>query len=473
MFVADTDRAIFSHCLAGLVLAAAAAISGVAFAADAPGARPHVILISMDTTRADFLGCYGHPWCATPALDAFAAEAICFEDCMTAAPSTLAAHTTMMTGNHPHRHGVPRNRFVAHEDNRTLAEILKEDGYRTAAFIAGFPLHRRFGLMQGFDHYDDTLPEADHPDAEQCQRPANEITDAVLRYLDSDPADGPRFLFIHYFDPHLPYAPPPPFDTQFARNAEEEVRKRFNIRTSQTPPPVGGTEMVGRYAGEVAFMDREIGRLFAGLRDRGLLDKALTLVTSDHGESLLDNIPFFDHGANVYQSVMRIACMFRLPGGLRGGLRVAGPVSNTDFLPTILRQVGIGVPEGIDGGIIDLNAETIKPPKDAVFGQATKPSTVADAADPWPNRRKAAVIRQGGLVFIQTPYLGTCECYDLAQDPKERRNLALRPGMEIHFTGLKARLNAWVDSASPLPLRCEEEDAVETRKRLEALGYVD
>ena len=183
------------------------------------GPVQHVILISPDTTRLDHFGCYGNTWIRTPNMDALSAESILFTDYTTVVSTTLASHTSLFTGKFPHTHGVPRNGFMVNTDNIMVAEILKDAGFRTAGFLGSFALDSRFDFAQGFDHYDENFDIlVGTGGADQNQRNAEAVTNAVIGYLEENGAGRNLFLFVHYFDPHLPYSPSPPYDTMYAED---------------------------------------------------------------------------------------------------------------------------------------------------------------------------------------------------------------------------------------------------------------
>lgn len=460
--------------------AAACAAAEMGVKPDAPEvehhteALPHVIVISLDTTRADHFGCYGSERVKTPRLDAFAAESILFEDCMTAVPTTLASHVTMFSGKYPHTHGVPRNGFLVSGENVMLAETLKQHGYHTAAFPASFALNGRFNLSQGFDYYDDGYQDASgRGSAVRNQRRAADITRTVLEYLDKTPIEQPWFLFVHYYDPHAPYDPPGSYRTMYRTDHAAQMSagsgKDWRNRQHQSL----NARLPDAYAGEVSYMDEHVGRLLDGLGARGILDNALVLLASDHGETLLDHAPNFEHGYTVYEDTMHIVCMFRLPGCEKGGTRVSGNVSNVDFLPTILRFLELSLPDGVEGVAIDLRAETVTSPHERVFGQATKPYDSVEAGEPWPNMRKARVVREADLTFIQTPFANQEELYDLSRDPHQRRNLNGEKRWRSKAAALRDHLETWAASAKPLPTHFEQGRAEETLERLEALGYLE
>jgi arylsulfatase A-like enzyme len=222
-------------------------------------------------------------------------------------------------------------------------------------------------------------------------------------------------------------------------------------------------------------MDFHIGRLFDELRRLGILDEAILLVTSDHGESFMEHQRHFSHGYSVYQTTMHSVGVIRLPGGEGGDRRIEEPVSNIDLLPTLLDILGISPPPGIDGEAIPLGVTDDALPQRTRFGQATRPRKRYETDPRWMNILKARYIRSGRHKFIQTSYLETEELYDLESDPSEQWNLlqdASQETLEI-AARLRAELTAWAESADPLPTQFDESQREETRERLRSLGYID
>jgi len=453
-----------------------------------PSSTPNVIVISFDTVRADCLGCYGHPWIETPHIDEFAKESILFEACMSVAPTTLASHTSLFTGTYPHTHGVPRNGFVVNEKNVMLAEVLREAGYHTAGFPASFTLNSRFNFHQGFDHYDDeeNMPTGSDSDWDGEQRSAENVTDAVLDYLDTTEPDGPVFLFVHYWDPHAPYRPPSPYLEKYLYRESEtapgtviEQERRDELVDKDwvlgVPRPDYENEVrdyVRLYAGEISYMDEHVGRLFRGLRDRGIFDKSIVAVTSDHGETLWDHEPYFTHGWDTYQASVHVVCIVRLPGGKHGGTKVSVPISNIDVMPSVLGYLGLAVPERVEGRTIDFTQPGEDTPARTLYSQATKPFDV-EAGQVWPNTNKTRCARAGTYTFIQFPSTGDEELYDLSIDPTEQYNLLSDPNTYIapKTAVIRNELELWVNSADPLPSEYESRNRHDTIKRLKTVGY--
>jgi arylsulfatase A-like enzyme len=435
----------------------------------------HVILISIDTARADFFGFMGNRQMVTPRLDGLADSAIVFTDCMTVVPTTLASHTSLMTGKYPHHHGTPRNGFTVNPENEMLAEILERRGFHTAGFAGSFALDSRFGFAQGFDDYDEDfsiLVGDGH--ADQNQRRADQVTDAVIRYLDQHGAEKRLFLFVHYFDPHRPYDAPAPFDTLYDPDGRAGLPPVAAFESGQGIPQEDLRRFIDRsvwqYAAEISYVDHHIGRLLDDLARRSILDDALLVITSDHGECLWEHGEHFNHGATVYQATLHTLCLIRPPGGVPGGRRVSRLIANIDIAPTILSYLGLDVPADADGAAIDLRKAA--PPAERVrFSEATKPGQDVETDPRWWNIRKARCVREGSFKFIQVPYLGTEEMYDLAADPTETRDLLAAPS-PADAVLLREALQEWADSAAPLPSHFDSSLREETIERLRSLGYV-
>ena len=323
---------------------------------DSPIAPPrHVIVISLDTARADHFGFLGRAQAETPHLDRLARESIVLLDLLTVAPTTLASHVSLLTGTYPHHHGTPRNGFMVNLENQMLAELLERQGFHTAGFAASFALDSRFDFAQGFEHYDERMSRyVGEGGADQDQRTATQVTDAVLQYLDEQGVPGRLFLFVHYFDAHQPYDPPPEFEARYDPESDDSLWSlaeiqgnrranlfRSNARTRQAK------RQAQRYAGEIAYLDQQLGRLLDGLRERGVLDESLLVMTSDHGETFLEHPEAFDHGFEVYQTTISALGLIRRPGGASGGTTITRPVSTIDVLPTILTSLGLEVPDAV------------------------------------------------------------------------------------------------------------------------------
>lgn len=343
--------------------------------------RADVVLITMDTTRADHIGCYGWTPSQTPVIDRLCSEGVRFSNAVTPAPVTLPAHTSLLTGLAPPRHGVRYNgEFALDESVPTLATLLRADGYRTAAFVSSFVLDHRFGLARGFDVYDDRVESSRTIQgvAGQNERRAAATTDAALAYLSTRDKEKPLFLWVHYFDPHAPYAP---------------VGKP------------AANDLASAYAAEIGDVDEAIGRL---LSSPGFeRDNAIIIVTADHGEGLGEHGER-THGLFIHDSTTRIPMVVRLPRAERAGTRIDDLVSLTDLTPTVLSLVGSASPADLDG--IDWTASR-RGPMQAIYQEAALPYFDFGFAPTVGIRTKSARLVDGIHPVL----------FDLATDPGEQR----------------------------------------------------
>ncbi|QDU68329.1 sulfatase [Engelhardtia mirabilis] len=311
-------------------------------------APPSILLISIDTLRADRVGCYGYGRDTTPFLDRLAQDSILYEHVQSPAPYTLISHMTMLTGLHPRQHGVLREGLALAPTFPTLAERLHERGYQTAALFFPGWIDDRFGFDRGFD-----LFEA-HSDAEHAGEHFDEWLDQV------DP-ERPYFLFLHLFDVHSGplnggtaplYDSPAPFDRLFLADAPERLAglDRRDIWTTPGLLDQAQIEAVGAmYDGGIRYVDSKLEAWLGQLDGRGLLEETLVVVTSDHGESLaLRDGQMSGHGG-VFQDGLHVPLLLRLPGGERGGTRVTDTAGLVDLAPTILAAVGLDFDEGLPG----------------------------------------------------------------------------------------------------------------------------
>ncbi|MCG8457316.1 MAG: sulfatase, partial [Holophagales bacterium] len=290
----------------------------------------NVLLVTLDTTRADRLGCYGRENAGTPNLDRLAAEGFLFENAFSTVPITLPSHATMFTGRYPLAHGVRDNGlFSLPESETTLAERLRERGYAAGAAVGCFPLARGFGIEQGFDFFDDhiTLNVEDlrgrRVEAKRGvyfdERPSAQVNDALLPWL-REHSDRPFFAWLHYWDPHQPHIPPPPFDQVYLHDL---------------------------YQGEIAFADQSLGTVLRTLEELGVADRTLVVVVADHGEGLGDHREE-SHSMLAYNSTLRVPMIMRVPG-LEGGHRLTRRVGTVDLLPTLLDLLGLEADDSVQG----------------------------------------------------------------------------------------------------------------------------
>lgn len=447
----------------------------------APSDRPHVVVISLDTTRADFLGPWGRADARTPNLDALAAESVLFERAFSPAPTTLASHTALMTGRYQHNSGVPRNAYEVHADNLFLAEILKDQGYATAAFLGALPLGAHSGFPQGIDHLDDRFDRLRKTgEVDQSQRRGEQVTDATLAWLDAQDTSRAHFLFVHYFDAHAPYDAPEPYGTMFEPDMAfpdvGSIQDTFRIRKQLKRNREGNldhSESLRRlYQGEIAYTDAQVGRLIDGLRSRGILDHAILILTGDHGEAMDAHWEYWNHGYSIFDETVHVPLLVRLPGGEHGGTRVARTTSTVDVFPTVLEWLGLPVPTQDGETFLPVLRGEPTPARGPVFSEATKPYE-PQSDSPWRNDLRWKSIRTDDWELQHHPLDGERHLYDLRADPDELTDLLVDPTPEQAAMAdqLFEQLEAWRRSAAPL-----DSDPVEAgriRQQLEALGYVE
>ncbi|MEE2941636.1 MAG: sulfatase [Planctomycetota bacterium] len=473
----------------------------------------HIVLITLDTTRADQLGCYGNPAVQTPALDQLASEGVRFASCASAASTTLASHASLLTGTYPHRHGVPRNGFTLSERARTLAEALDEAGFWCAGFLGSAALTGRTGIDQGFVHWDEDFDEAAREDGnDQSQRDAVTLTDRILAHTEETLAragasDARLFLFAQYFDPHAPYAPPESelerygarlrvgdFAAIEAAVVQQQVRALGRsaggqqgvitgglseelIRNAPGVPTDTGRQLERLYRGEVTHMDREIGRLLLGLQRLGVLEDALVVITADHGETFWDGPNAWNHGLWVGQPEVSVPLIVRGPreAGLGSGLVVETPVSGVDVMPTVLELAGVSAGDVVlDGRSLGAAVRGGGSLADrAVFSEATQPGAALEAPElRWRGERKPVAVRLGRWKLVRAGYLGLEMLFDLSVDPAEREDRLLGGGDEEARAAaerLGGELARWRAEAAPLPSAFDREQA----EGLAGLGYAE
>jgi len=395
-----------------------------------------VILITVDTLRADKVGSYGNANVATPTMDAFAAGGIRYKNCISQTPLTLPSHTTILTGTLPIFHGVRDNGgFVVPSELVTMAEVFKAKGYDTAAFVAAYVLDSKWGLNQGFDTYFDKfdLSRFEKISLGEVQRPGNEVIDEALGWIDMK-KDGKFFAWIHLYDPHTPYAPPEPFKSQYSQNP---------------------------YLGEIAFTDTQLARLWDYLGRSGLRDNLFVVFASDHGESLGEHEET-THGFFVYQSALHVPLIIVTPFPKLQGVTSAETVELADIMPTVCEMAGIPVPAEVQGRSLV--------PSFFAPGAAADRLAYSETFYPryhygWSDLRS---VQDGRFKLIVAP---VPELYDLDRDPGEEKNLVYLE--KKVFEDLSAQAGVLMEKAGRNALEVDLQKVdEETREKLAALGYV-
>jgi arylsulfatase len=438
-----------SRCL----LAGLAAAAWLAGCAEAP---PNVLLISIDTLRADHLASYGYARDTAPHIGRLARAGVLWERAYAPAPATVASHATLFTGRLPYQHRTLNFGTPLPSDERTLAEILGEAGYRSFAIATSPRFHASSGFTQGFEHYEllDELPKDQRSRA---------VTDRALELATA--GDGrPFFAFLHYFGPHSPYWPPEPWRGRWHEGLAPKLPGGAGayVFTHRAPgQPVPGAVLdylVDLYDGEISHLDSELARLFDGLEAQGLAENTLVVLVSDHGEEFKEH-DGLSHARTLYEESLHVPLIMRWPRGLPRGVRVARPAQLADVVPTLLGLLGLAAPPGLPGRSLasDWEASPGGGGPDVVLGQRGVKQWSVSAT--LPEGRYKALFEQG-----RPP-----ELYDLEADPGEQRDLA------AGGAGTLARLVA----AAPEPLvrgveaRPTQPVPEELRRRLAEIGYAE
>jgi len=441
---------LWQRILAGL-LAVAALAGHSSFAA--PPARPNIIFILVDTLRADHVGCYGYKRDTTPTLDRLAAEGARFDQMIAASGWTMPSVMTMFTSIEPSLHGAVSSKHALVRGVTTLAAELSKAGYQTVGFTSNPMTHSKFGFGSGFDFYDDftvllsfELNLFDHVEA-HCGAHGSVTNPVVNRTVLSwakrrrEPSK-PLFLFLVYFDPHADYIPPPPYDRMFDPDFDGEVDGRQMYRRSKDDvfSPRDQEHIRALYDGEIRHTDEHLRQLLGSLRELGIMDNALTLILSDHGEE------FWDHGATLhghtlYDELIHVPCILHWPGRIKPGQVIREQTGHIDVMPTLLTAAGVPVPQQCLGRVWPTvaRASTV----------VTAPSTTAAPADRARPYFSETEVHAPQLRAIRTPErkiiwdtnTSVRQAYNLADDPCELRNLA--DNMPATFTGLSRQLDRW------------------------------
>jgi choline-sulfatase len=433
-----------------LVAAVLAAALPLAAAAEPPVPVRRVLLVTIDTLRADHVGAYGGP-VPTPAIDALAREGLLLLEACTPTPSTGPAHASLFTGLYPWRHHVLDNAVPLPDELPRLAGWMGAAGFSTAAFVSSYIVHERFGFGRGFEVYSFTPTEGytwrGRP-RERFWTRGQVVVEAAMSWITAHAGER-FFVWVHLFDPHSPYAPPADF--RFSEDAP------VSLEAKRIPPGVRDASelaaLIRAYRGEVSYADAQVGRLVERLRILGLLDATAVIVSSDHGEGLGDH-GLLEHGANLHDELVRVPLVLRAPG-LPRGRRLTGSAQLEDLAPTILTLAGVAVPPGLDG--LDLGpwlaGREERSPRAAVLGRRKHYRGQPDRffLRDWPRKWIGDSSGRG-------------RAFELEEDPLEQAGSvraelpeALRRAVEVP------------DAAPAEPPVLDEE----ARRALEALGYAD
>jgi len=393
------------------------------------------IIITVDTLRADRIGCYGYSEVKTPTMDMFASRGVKFENCIAQTPLTLPSHTSLLTGTYPTFHGVRDNGgFLVPQEMNTLAEILQQNGYQTSAFVAAYVLDSKWGLDQGFDYYFDNFDLSKYKTISlgHVQRPGNEVLDEVIPWLEEHKQQR-FFTWIHLYDPHTPYDPPSPYREMYPNQP---------------------------YIGEIAYTDSQIARLWDYLEENGLVNNTILVFTSDHGESLGEHREKA-HGFFIYQSGVHVPLIFITPFEHLNGLSRSSVVSLTDIMPTLLELARVPVPDQVQG-------KSLLP----LFFSESKNEYFSYSETYYPRFHygwsELKSYQNGRFKLIVAPKL---EFYDLASDPRELNNIVdSRPEDARRLMNL---IGEFIDETGKNAYELDYSHMdEESREKLAALGYI-
>ncbi len=450
-----------------------------------PGPMPNIVFVLIDTLRADALGIYGNPYAGTPAIDSVAAEGAVFHDAITAAPWTQPAMASLFCSRYPGAHGVTDYRLafkaiykkerpavaVLSDTFATLAESLQERGYATAGFSANPFITEPFGFAQGFEHFDSSFAEN--------TTPGSVVNEAALAWLRNRDPNTPFFVYLHYMDPHGPYeAAPEVLDPLLDRVEQMPDKRVLTPKELETlaylrRPPKGATDIArhnrlsryqeywaARYEAGVRLADRYLGELRASLTEMGLWDDAYVILTADHGEALCEH-GFWEHGFSTHHTDLHVPLILRWPGQVRPGRRVYRTVRLIDLMPTMLDQLKLPAPDGMQGSSLAAHLAG-RPPSESTIAYA-------EAVKRGPNQR---AVYLDGWKLIFTPRTGRRQLYHLAQDPFEQTDLASLQPERVGELAMVIQRQVAENKQLLAGLEVQRATLTEAqRKRLESIGY--
>jgi arylsulfatase A-like enzyme len=437
-----------------------------------PGNGVSVLLITIDTLRADHLGLYGYRRPTSPRMDALARRGTVFDRAFTYWPKTRGSFVMMMTGRRPSQNGYGKSHPVLLDFNPTLATVLQQAGYRTAALLDNPNLAAQHGYARGFDTYRETWEETEL-DSETAR--ARAITEGGIAYLRTARPDRPFFLWLHYVNPHAPYTPPPPFDRAFLDGAAAGPRlpavSGFHGGVKKEWAVPGQDRLgyyVAQYDGEIAAVDDEVGRVLDALAGSEVSDRTAVVLTSDHGESLGEHDYYFDHGEDLFDPCLAVPLVMTMPGA-PGGRRAAELASTLDLVPTILDAVKVSYPPDLAGTSL-LGAVTgdAAPARQRLFAQ---------------NDRNLSATFDRRYKLVSTP-LDTGQTrlalYDRVRDAGELRDVSAREPepfriarreLDLFLDRSQREWNHTLDLVRGVP--GEQKPTAEACEKLRALGYID
>ena len=435
--------------------------------------RPDVVLVTVDTLRTDRVGAYGGTAARTPQLDRLAREGVLYAGATVPLPETRPSHFSLLTSRYPADHGSLSNATRLADEALTLAEVLRDAGYDTAGFVSCMLLDHASGAQQGFAHFDD---------GGKLTRTAAEVVGAATRWLERRRERRPLFLWVHLFDPHIPYEPPAPFDRpqpgQTASVSWPWLEEAARANGGDLPP-AALARAVALYDGEVEYADAQLGRLLTQLERRSA--PPLLAVTADHGECFSHGT-YFDHSGCLYQDAVDVPLILHWPGRLPRGVRLDAVVSSIQLAPTLLELAGVSRPAEFAGRPLPLAAAQVDAGAAAFFQLPLYPATeirnrlllqshirtVAGEANRPPSVVEPQLgVRQGGWAYLRRGV--DEELYDLAHDPRQQQDLGAAHPQQLR--SFRRAVRRW-QREHPLPKPAPGEVAPEVLEQLRALGYL-
>jgi arylsulfatase A-like enzyme len=429
--------------------------------------RPNVLLITVDTVRADHLGIYGYSRSTSPQMDQLGEQGVLFEVAYAPTGATSPAHATLFTSRSPMAHGLVRNGFSLASEELSLAEILKGAGYQTAGFVSSYPLKARFGFDQGFDSYDDHFEIAESTFVQRhwegrvveggFDRRGAHTLKAALAWMVAPPVTAPVFLWVYFFDPHAPYAPPDGYASLFSK-PKQNKRQRD----------------IADYDSEIRYLDSLVGSLLEAFDRFSSSRPALVILTGDHGEGLYDH-GFRTHNRYLYEEELRIPLILRWKDRIPSGVRVKQAVHMMDVAPTLLALLELDHEDAdLDGIDLSSHWET-GPAQTAGKGEERvlwfqRPYYLGGRAR-FEEAGYGFGLRVGNWKFVEAAQESRRELFDLSSDPDERRNLVEEhPEQVAQFS---ERITRWKQREMAKRMGGQREPDSNDRAALRALGYTE
>ena len=401
----------------------------------AKGKRPNIIVLTVDTLRADHMALYGYHRDTMPAIGEFAKTAVVFDQAVVSRGNTRASYASMLTGLYPFHHGIYNNNIVLHGNFKTLPEMLKSAGYHTAGFVSNFVLVDELsGCGQGFDIYDDRVEDRE-ANRNNYERSAAGTLKAILEWLETDPPQ-PFCLFTNFIDPHGPYLPPKRFRGLYKSDKELILDRKKIFSYQRVNDSLNYYDYVDRYDGEIRYVDEVLGQLIEALKAKGLWDDALVIFLSDHGESLGEHNVFFSHQYYVFEETVRVPLAIRLPSD---GYNVAAVAphrtfslaSPMDIMPTILDYLDVSFKDKIDGQTLLPILHGTDSTDRTIFLEFPEVS-IPSQRHPASFALRTATHKLIRILQPNTRVLIGQVVFDITADPLEQRPIRYDQSIELH-----------------------------------------